>query len=821
MVSNTRSYTLIRTLILGSATLAIVGVLFAVYQSISGNPPVQKTQASNDPLEEVPTRPVADTNDGQGVEVAPEIELGPGSKGSISLYDADSDLPKAVVTYLAWNPVSGADKKFHVTEPEISLRTPDGQLVEIRARSGLVQLKEARGDRFELRSGQLVGDVVIEVDRLDEQQRADLPPERRDRPGPERLIVLRLDEVDFDLEYAHVESSGPFRLESAEFDIEGQGLNLRYNEADSSIKDLRTARAGKITVRGLGTMFRVAMPGQEDQTVEPSPAEGGDLKTAAPPTAAPTELPDDGIPVLALDAPEEKTVRPAVTYRAQFTGDVEVLQTEAGQSSGTLAADVVELLFQFGQTQREAARVQAAAPTRGEGDDGPNGPDTQTTQPADDGVAPAVPPTVLTVNWSGPLVIKAVDAQEADAAPPIEETGTQVTATGEAVRLTQATRGTLDCTKLVYHEKTEQAWLYGTVAAPVIITAPDGGRLEGPEVVLDMSGGAARITGPGRLLDKGPDLGLEPTLTTGDKPSRGAEIRFRDQVDATFAEIMIPGEIDTATGQPIEKRRRYLQRAVFSGQVSMRQAGDSIAGERIEVAFDPPRAAGSMADNMRRLLAEGDVRLIHGDETVACGRLDVEMGLDESGRVAPRLARAYEQVTATQQGRTITASERMNVHLRSFRQERPPFDLAKARVEAAARGHDPDTLDWDKIQSDYESSDSFRPGLLRLDAYGDVVVRDPQQKLAVDAAALECTFRDGRQIDTALVTGTEAAPASVELDDFSIGGREVEIDGTGQAADAPGRGRMTFLSIRDLDGRQRSDAILVAITWSEDMVFRG
>ncbi|MCP4246164.1 MAG: hypothetical protein GY778_03865, partial [bacterium] len=34
-------------------------------------------------------------------------------------------------------------------------------------------------------------------------------------------------------------------------------------------------------------------------------------------------------------------------------------------------------------------------------------------------------------------------------------------------------------------------------------------------------------------------------------------------------------------------------------------------------------------------------------------------------------------------------------------------------------------------------------------------------------------------------------------------------------------GRRSFLWTRDLDGRQRSDAIPVAITWSEDMVFRG
>ena len=385
---------------------------------------------------------------------------------------------------------------------------------------------------------------------------------------------MHLEEVDFDLEYAHVESDGPFRLESAEFDIEGQGLTLRYNEADSSIKELRIARAGKITARGLGTMFRVAMPGQDDQAVEPPPTEAAEVEPAAPPRPPETDLPDDGIPVLALDAPEDKTVRPAVTYRARFSGDVQVRQTEGDQTSATLVADMVELLFSFGQTQREAVRVQAAAPTRGEGADGP---DTQTTQPAtiDDGAA--VPPTVLTLVWSGPLIIKAVDPQETESASLIEETGTQLTATGQAVRLTQAGRGSLDCNKLVYHEKTERAWLYGTVAAPVIITSPDGGRLEGPEVVLDMTGGAARITGPGRLLDQGPVLGLGPTPATEGEAARGAEIRFQDQVDVTFAEVW--GQVRPLRGEELLHARQIESRTTH--EVRIRQRDDVLTDGRI------------------------------------------------------------------------------------------------------------------------------------------------------------------------------------------------------------------------------------------------
>ena len=46
MYKDTRSYSLIRTLILASASLAIVGVLFAVYQSMTGPPPSRSPEAA-------------------------------------------------------------------------------------------------------------------------------------------------------------------------------------------------------------------------------------------------------------------------------------------------------------------------------------------------------------------------------------------------------------------------------------------------------------------------------------------------------------------------------------------------------------------------------------------------------------------------------------------------------------------------------------------------------------------------------------------------------------------------------------------------------
>jgi len=818
MIGTTRSYSLVRTLILGSATLAVVGVLFAVYQSVSV--PAASERPEHEPLPEFANAPPPSSG-GKGVEVGSNVVLGRGSGGSINLYDAHSDQAKAVLSYQAWEPSGEGENQFHVTGPRISLRTPNGQRVEITSRSGLVQLRTGRADRLDLRSGKLMGDVRIQLDRLDDQQRAALPQAERDHPGPDRLVLLTLDEVRFDLEYAHLESTGPFHVVSAEADVQGEGLTLRYNELDSSIKELRVERRGRIIARGLGGLFRVDVPGvgpgevvergkAAPQPVAMAPPEAPELTES---TKAAPEADDNGVLVLPLEQPAEPKVHATVTYRARFQDEIHVRQTDNGDLSGELLADVLELLFDFGQQQRDVARSQAG-----------RAPDAA-SQPSG-GSAP--PPTEITVAWSGPLVVTAEGEPSSDSEISTAVTGTQVTASGDDVQLLQTGRGNVRCRKMVYHERTKRAWLYGTAEFPVAMETSDGGRLEGPEALMDMTAGTAHVTGPGRLTAKqtrsplgGSSTPVAAQAGSESDATAGADLRFRDALDLAFADEIVPGAIDPATGAMIEKRRRYLQSAVFRGDVSMRQEADSLSGQRVEVEFDPPRQEGSLADNMRRLRAEGGVRLLHGEETVACERLEAEMGLDESGRIAPRIARAYERVSATQQGRTITASDHMIVYLRSVLEPRPAFDMTKAQAEAVARGRDPQTVDWDKVRSDYEREQHYRPGLERLEAVGDVLVRDPEQDLKVNAAALDCTFRDGRDVDSALVTGTEEKPAYVELDMFSITGAQVELDVADQSALVPGRGRLTFPSRRDLDGRQLDRPIPISMTWSERMIFRG
>ncbi len=812
MEKSSRSYSLVRTLILGSATLAIVGVLFAIYQSISGGPAVRsralEATADRASLPE-PTTTRADS----GVDVGSDVRLGGGAQGRLSLYDRGSDRPTAVLSHRAWEPVPKTDNQFQVTEPRVEMRTPGGQLVEIQARMGLIQLKMHDGDRPDLRHGRLMGDVLIKIDRLDDEQRAALPPEERDHPGPDRLIIVELDDVDFDRDFARLTTTGRFRVAAAEASIEGRGLTLRYNEVDSSVEYLETGSDGRIAVRGLGGVFKVGLPGIEESaqpTTAPTESGGGaaqpsplSTQDSALSTQLSPQVGDDGIPVLAIDA--GAPAHPAIAYHAAFTGQVHVGEIKDGQPAGELVAEILEVFFAFGQAERDAARARTAPASA---------PATEPTEPGEPDA------DELSVTWSGPLVIKRLTGQTttAQAEPPVGPNELRVVATGDEVRVTQGDRS-VSCQKLVYDRGAGRHHLFGRPDKPATIAA-DGGYTQGPEIELDLEGNTARVVGPGRMSDTGVErarLGLE-SPEVGPRP--GVDIRFEGEVNVTFATAQTDSP-DAASADQVGESHRYLKSATFLGGVSMQQGADLIRGDRVELTFDPPRKGGAFEDSIRRLQAETGVELVHGDESVRCARIDVEMSPDHSGRVSPRVARAYGQVSATQGARSITAGDRMLVVLGSFRVEPEPWDQGRAWLEAMRRGVDPQQVNWEEQRAKYEAREQFRPGVVRLDAFGGVKVDDPHQSLRLSADTLECTFRDGRRIDQALVTGNDASPAHVELDEFAITARVVELDVGKESADVPGRGRLSFKSRRDLDGRTLDEPMLAVVTWSQRLTYRG
>ncbi|MFH0980247.1 MAG: hypothetical protein V2A79_01745 [Planctomycetota bacterium] len=800
----------VRTLLLIVSTLAVVGVLFAIYVQYA-RPPAERQSA-------IPPGIVPPAAPGPGATTQPSgseamqiggVPLPKGERTRINLYGAEGAQARLELEVESWEPVSGSEREFYLEKPTIRFRTPAGQLVNVTADRGRVEMTKQRAENYDMARGRLEGHVGILVDRLDEAQRAQLPPEQRDVLTDERKLAVELEDLSFDLEYARVESTGPIHVSLAEGEFEGLRLLLRYDEAASRIEYLKVAEGRQIVLRGFGGALAVTLPG----ATEPSPKEVMKEVRAPTPLEAPAAKPaaeaveDDGVPLFVPEAPEKPRARETIAYTAVFDGDVVVDQFQGPTQTGLLSADRLAFLFDFGQEQRDWARQTPSSQSAVE-------PPVETVPRSGEGGE-----SLVVLNWKGPLVVDLV-REPGVVAQDLFGKRLQITATGREVHVADR-QGSALCRKLVYHYETEQVWLYGDAESAFTLDLETGGRLSGSELSFDPHGRTARVVGPGLLSDpRGAGVVRGPAWRAEEQDGE-VSVRFAKEMNLCLG-TQTRESSDPITGEPEVRQQGYLQSAELVGDVVMAQSGGSLAADRVEIGFRPPAAEqGSLADTLENLHAEGRVRMVQGDEQITCHSIDVVIEPDATGRRVPVRAEAVGEVVAAQGPRAISATERMLVDLQSVALERPPFDPLQAKVAAVRRGLNPDEIDWDAQREKYERRANFGLGLRRIQAFGAVHVEDPEQHLRIEAGRLDCTFRDGRRLDKGFVLGRGPLPASVEFADFGIMGREIEFDAGIQWAEVPGPGRMTFASRKDLDGRALREPIPISVTWTDFMTFRG
>ena len=812
MSSQTQPHRLLRMLLLVVATLAVVGVGFAIYVQYAQAP--AERQATAPPIiRPTPPPPTsAPTTPASGMRVE-GVPLPKGERTRINLYGSEGVQARLQLEVDAWEPIGQTGREFRLEKPTLRFRTPSGQLVNVTADGGTVEMARQKGENYDLSRGRFAGHVTVVMDRLDDTQRAALPPEERDRLTDDRKIQAELDDLIFDLEYARVESSGRIHAVLAEGEFEGRQLLLRYDEAGSRIEYLRLAEGGRIALRGLGRSFAITLPGAAD-AVEPGTPP---LARAVPGTTQPATVaadrrtaaatqPDDGIPVFEPAAPKPARPRETVTYTAAFEGEVAVDQFEGQTQTGTLTTDRLAFLFDFGAEQRELARRTPGTPASGPADE------ASTTAPAERGGS------LVVLTWKGPLVVDLL-RQPGEVPADVYGKRLQITATGQEVRIADR-QGAARCRKLVYFYETAQAWLYGEGDTPFTLDIGSGGHLVGRELAFDPRGQTATVLGPGLLSDERAGGLMRPAGASATGPAGAVSIAFSRQMNLALGKVdaVSPG---FRPGSAATGSREYLQSAELLGDVVMTQESDSIAADRVEIGFRPPTEPGTLVENLESLRADGRVRMIQGDERITCRSITVAMGRDAGGRVVPTQADARGDVSAAQGSRAITATERMIVDLQSVPVEKPPFDLVQAKLVAARRGLNPDEIDWAAQREKYEREKKYLLGLRHLQGVGAVQVTDPDQGLHIQAQRLDCAFADGRRIDRGIVSGSAGQPANVEFADFGIMGREIEFDARTQWADVPGTGRMSFVSRKDLDGRALAHAVPMTVTWTDSMSFRG
>lgn len=817
---------LVRTLVVGSATLAILLVCFSIYQASQVEP------VAADPRPAAPRLPsLTPQAPGTVEEVAPASApgvsvgrsvVGPGRDIKLSLYPREGARARLEIAVQSWQPTGQESDEFLLVDPEVRMRTNDGRAVRVTAREGVLEAQRRPGGGLEPKRGQLTGNVVIEIDRLTERDRAELPPESRDVLDPAQLVRVELERIEFDLEYSKVVvPAGEVHLTARDIDFRAADLEIRFNEDAGRVEYFSTNQGGRIELRDLGGELALSVPGTEPQPARRtalvdwlrSAVEASTAAQQATADRSPTSVPDtgeaparrgpdvrtapDGSTIIQTDAREPPAPRPAVRYFARFEKDVVARQQVGDITKSLLRADILEILRELSQEDRQRARGAPPGST-----------------PPSPPAAPPPPPERIVLEWAGRLLVEACTPDDARCVAGLHS---QVTARGTPVLVT-GTEGEATCAELRYQPEGSTVWLESSGATTVLVRSAEQGSISGAKLFSQQTGDdlLVRVDGPGRLERPRGDGAAD----AGDSsPSVASEVRFSDRLEVlgrfeTRTQLDLSGSITT-------QRRRVLQRAGFEGNVTMSEGDTRMQADTVALLFAAPRGNRGGEPSVERVEARGHVVMSEGDDRVSCGELDLTLAAEREGRTLPQTAEARGDVEVVQQNRTIRAAEKLIIDFEAVERPPPPFNAAKAYQAAVRQGVDPKTIDWTAKRREYESRRRTEAGVKRLQAWGRVVIVDPTQPLDVSADRLDCALTDGREIKNALVVGSEEHPATVQLNSFTVTGREIKLDVPDEWAEVPGAGRLTFHSRKDLDGRRLDQPIPIVITWQEWMKYQG
>ncbi len=763
-----RAHAVVRSMILGMSTLAIIGVLFAVYQYSTGVNEVEDSdvrQPTFDPPALATAPPQA------GAVMIDERPLGEGGKFVIVQYEPGSDRARLELESTGWRPTGDRDGEFQqieVDQPDIRMLTPNGQRIRVRADAGLLYVIRSGQNSMDPRRGELVGNVQMDVDRMPEAERLKLPEDERDaEPDESRMIRLRFESVSFDVDASRLETDGAFTLRMAEAGAEGSGLRLTYNEVDRRVEHFEIVEGGSVWVRGADTLFVRVLPGDRstgDGHLPPAPV-GNEVAADEPIEQA----------VVDQEAPD--------TYVAEIEDDVTILKFEGGENIQRLSADLVRVLFDFGRQQREQMRTGRSTA---------NTTDGTAAAAADERTEPASSEDRVTLTWSGRLTVR--PQQQETPSEPLDPDVQRfrMVATGSEVLLADRL-GKVTCRKIEVHSETNDVWISG-LGDRVVFSHEEHGTLVGGDMFIDRESGVARMSGPARWVGS-------VASATGEGASESTDV-----IDVRFEEsaAMVIGSyveriVHPVSGEAREKTRSYIETATLTGDVVLKRGGDLIAGDTVTLAFDEPQRASAPPMDLTALDANGSVLLVSGDDRVTCNDLRMTFSRGADGRPVPRTATVRENVVITQGELLVTATDYVML------------EMASVSRRSAAN---------DDASSDDRVDSGYTVGIEWLAAEGAVTVSDPSRGLDLSAESLVAEFASG-EISVVRVTGPDGGMAFVASDDYSIRAHRIDADVTGSNADVFGSGEVRLIARRGLDGTEFDTPMPIEVSWSEAMSFRG
>lgn len=632
-------------------TVVVLGVLlggFVLFMSFQESP--ESTGAKS-----TPKRPTPATNPATQSAIAPppstqetESVLGAGEDVWVQQFDRETGLLTSEFRAARYDPPQ--DGVVHVTRPEARFYTRDGQVLTIWARDGEVIMPEQtrKSDRMDSiqsapPSRGTLNDVLIGV--LD-------TPESTEPSLTCRVPVIAFDNDALRLYTVQTEIEGrivpadrvPITVRGDEYDFDGQGLSMRWNQRDQRLEHLEIARGGRLVVK--------------------KPAAFGKLPISS--TAPTREGPFD-IQLVQADATEAKrmsaeeaeirrqkrlaaarraaalaatqAVREPVAYKATFADDVKILEGADGSQHQIGSADRMIATFTFERPKAEPPATQPAtkpAPA-------PRPTTRPTTRRAAETPKPEQVPIMVT--WTGKLTIVPGKYEESGLRA-FDDRAVQFE--GSPVKLDRD-GSTIEAAVVSAASKGDRFSAKGSDRlGPVVLRNAEGTTLRAP--AIDIVGDAAVIKG-----------------------KSSAEMMVADEKGelqkllASWADTATINFRDSSTGRSIES-------AEFVGNVDVAHPQLALKSAKLKLAFG--ESAKPNEPSLRVIDAAGDVRATiatSGEkQTIKAENLRVTASPDANGKLAfngftasggVSLASAKQSLNADKIDATFTTTEKEKVRI--------------------------------------------------------------------------------------------------------------------------------------------------------------
>lgn len=594
--------------------------------------------------------------------------LGPGDDVWVQTYDRKTgDLASKFRADRYDTPKDGL---VNVVKPEAQFFLGGGQLLTVEAETGKVVMPQSKK-----RANGMDGMQAAPPDRGDLQVvTVSLYANEEDE---EPTLVCTLPNITFDndtlrLATAATEIDGkmvpadriPVRVRGEDYDFDGYGLVIRWNQRDRHLEQLEIAHGEQLTVKNAGDLMNGQKP--LPQATAPTPSQDsvfsapalwlpvtaalvGQVATdapAAPPKPNRKKRPRPPAPASKPAAPP----RVAVAYRAIFSDDVVIQENDRPVGH----ADQLSAVFNF-ETKKSAAESTTRPATAPTSTPAATRPTTRKARGAGglfvtpvarpSGLstpAPATrPDTKLVIRWTGKLIVLPIEMAASGLKTPKDRI---IELFGSPVRLDRDGASLRAATVRSHGETGFEA--KGSNKYPkVLLYDPSGVSLETPVIVFNDATGEAVMTGDSAAtlpLDRAP--ATRPTT----QPAGAIHARWKTEGRLTLGE--------NAAGE------HTISRADFSGDVRIEHPQLNLDADTLALQFAPGTGEHAGDPSLTSALATGHVAadLLGNDNTrqkLQTDKLTLDTTPQPDGSVAVKGVTAEGNVVAFDDKQKLSAQK--------------------------------------------------------------------------------------------------------------------------------------------------------------------